>query len=77
MNSLIQQTGEFPLTQETYAARFTTLLNLMPVDGQFAVALKLAEVTHLLEQLYEAAQHPVVKQLYDQLTAIGLKNDVN
>ncbi len=78
MNSLIQQTGEFPLTQETYAARFTTLLNLMPVDGQFAVALKLAEVPNLLEQLYEAAQqHPVVKQLYDQLTAIGLKNDVN
>ncbi|MFC6255413.1 ATP-binding protein [Secundilactobacillus hailunensis] len=78
MNSLIQQAGEFPLTKETYAARFTTLLNLMPVDGQFAVALKLAEVPNLLEQLYEAAQqHPVVKQLYDQLTAIGLKNDVN
>lgn len=78
MNSLIQQTNDYPLTNESHASRFTTLLNLMPVDAQFAVALKVAEVPDLLEQLYEAAQkYPLVKQLYDQLTAIGLKNNVN
>lgn len=78
MNSLIQQLGHYPLTEGTYAGRFTTLLNLMPVDAQFAVALKLAEIPDLLEQLYEAAQNePLVKQLYDQLTAIGLKNDIS
>ena len=77
MNSLIQQVNDFPLTDETYAARFTALLNLMPVDAQLAVALKLAEAPKLLEQLYRAAQkQPVVKQLYEQLTAIGLKNDL-
>ncbi|GAX05491.1 ATPase [Secundilactobacillus pentosiphilus] len=78
MNSLIQQTDTYPLTDGTYASRFTTLLNLMPVDAQFAVALKLTEVPDLLERLYQAAQEtPLVKQLYDQLTAIGLKNNVN
>lgn len=78
MNNLIQQTKDYPLTDEAHASRFTTLLNLMPVDAQFAVALKVAEVPNLLEQLYEAAQkYPLVKQLYDQLTAIGLKNNVN
>ncbi|GAX02768.1 ATPase [Secundilactobacillus pentosiphilus] len=78
MNSLIQQTDAYPLTEGTYASRFTTLLNLMPVDAQFAVALKLTEVPDLLERLYQAAQEtPLVKQLYDQLTAIGLKSNVN
>lgn len=78
MNSLIQQIDAYPLTDETYASRFTTLLNLMPVDAQFAVALKLTEVPDLLERLYQAAQGtPIVKQLYDQLTAIGLRNNVN
>lgn len=78
MNSLIQQNNAYPLTDEAHASRFTTLLNLMPVDAQFAVALKLTEVPNLLEQLYQTAQkYPLVKQLYDQLTAIGLKNNVN
>lgn len=78
MNSLIQQVDAYPLTDDSHASRFTLLLNLMPVDGQFAVALKLAEVADLLEQLYQTApKYPHVKQLYDQLTAIGLKNNVH
>lgn len=78
MNSLIQQVDQYPLTDDSHASHFTALLKLMPVDAQFAVALKLAEVPELLEQLYQAAQgHQLVKQLYDQLTAIGLKNNVD
>ncbi|MCH5461465.1 AAA family ATPase [Lactobacillus sp. LC28-10] len=78
MNSLIQQVAQYPLTDDSHASHFTALLNLMPVDAQFAVALKLAEVPELLERLYQAAQeHPLVKQLYDQLTAIGLKNNLD
>lgn len=75
MENLVQQIDQYPLNESENATRFNTLLNLMPADGQYATALKLADVPNLLEDLYEAAQTaPPVKQLYDQLTAIGLNN---
>ncbi|MTV81115.1 ATP-binding protein [Secundilactobacillus folii] len=78
MNNLIEQLDQYPLTDAEYATRFNTLLNMMPADGQYAVALKLAEKPNVLEEMYDAAQRlPTVKQLYDQLTAIGLNNDLD
>jgi hypothetical protein len=75
MTGLIDQRRQYPLTTAHVALRFNALLATMPADGQVAVALRLAEIPQLLETLADAAlTQPGCRQLYDQLTAIGLDN---
>lgn len=75
MTGLIDQRHQYPLTTAHVALRFNALLTTMPADGQVAVALRLAEIPQLLEDLAHAAlTQPGCRQLYDQLTTIGLDN---
>lgn len=75
MTGLIDQRHQYPLTTAHVALRFNALLTTMPADGQVAVALRLAEIPQLLEDLADAAlTQPGCRQLYDQLTTIGLDN---
>ena len=75
MTGLIDQRHQYPLTTAHVALRFNALLTTMPADGQVAVALRLAEIPQLLEELADAAlTQPGCRQLYDQLTTIGLDN---
>ncbi|PWG00900.1 ATP-binding protein [Levilactobacillus bambusae] len=62
----------WPLTQDQTAARFLFGLQQLPLDGQYAVALKLAEQPDELEILNQAANdQPSVAKLYQRLTEIG------
>lgn len=77
MTQLIAQDDDYPLTDPSHASRFDELLKLMPIDGQYAVILKISGVTNLLERLFESAKNqPAVQQLYDQITSIGLDGEL-
>ncbi|MCH4123429.1 MAG: AAA family ATPase [Levilactobacillus sp.] len=66
---------DWPLTTATTAARFGELLAVCPPDGQFAIAQRLADQAHVLEDLDAVqAERPAVAQLYQQLTLIGKRS---
>ncbi|ANZ63801.1 ATPase [Secundilactobacillus paracollinoides] len=74
---LVDQNPTYPLNTPQVAGRFLTLLQHLAPDGQYAIALKIAETPEILEGLAaHAEQKPdAVADLYQALAQIGVASD--
>lgn len=75
LTDLVMQDDQYPLTKAGHAGRFLALLKQMAPDGQYAVALKMADTPQLLEKLADATGQQPVADLYQTLAKIGVASD--